>query len=283
MKKILLTWSNGMLGTDFIKYFGNKFDIIALDRGNGDITNMEIIESLIKNANLDLILNFAAYTDVENAENTGRKDNFDVNTLWVYNLARLSAKYNIDFVTISTDYVFDGTQERWYNESDLPHPINNYGMAKYLWEILAKQENPNSIIIRTSWLYGWWKDFKNFVNTMLRLSETKMEVRVVNDQFWWPTYTVDLWKSIEEVLNNIENHRWKVLHLCNNTESNGISWFEFAEEIFKVAGIKTKATPCSSSEFATKVPRPRYSKLLWNDVKMRNREAWLAEYIKTVL
>jgi dTDP-4-dehydrorhamnose reductase len=70
-----------MLGTDFIKYFGNKFDIIALDRGNGDITNMEIIESLIKNANLDLILNFAAYTDVENAENTGRKDNFDVNTL----------------------------------------------------------------------------------------------------------------------------------------------------------------------------------------------------------
>ncbi len=283
MKKILLTWANGMLGTDFIKHFGKTFEILALDKNNGDITNSTSMEALIKSKMPDIIVNFAAYTNVEDAEDIEKKTNFDVNTLWVYNLAKLSAKYDIDFITISTDYVFDGSKKEWYIENDVCNPINSYGTAKYLWEQLARQENPNSIIIRTSRLYGWGKEFKNFVNTILNLWENRDEIKVVNDQFGSPTYTIDLCEAIEKIINNIENYKWKILHFCNYTKENGISWFEFAEEIFRVAEIKTRLTPCSSQEFVTKAPRPQCSKLAnWSNIHLRDWKEGLDEYFATL-
>ncbi len=281
MKKILLTWANGMLGTDFIKYFSDNFDILPLDRHKGDITNMETIDILVKEKKTDIIVNLAAYTNVEDAEDIGIKDNFETNTLWVYNLAKISAKYNIDLITISTDYVFDGTNKIWYTENDEPNPINNYGMAKYLWERLAKKENASSIIIRTSRLYGWGKKFKNFVNTMINLWTNKNEVKIVNDQFWSPTYTVDLCKIIAKTIDDIEKYRWKILHTSNTTWNNGISRFEFAEEIFKVAGVRAKAIPCSSQEFSTKAKRPNTTKLVdTNNLNIRDWKEALNEYIK---
>lgn len=282
-KKILLTWAKGMLGTDFIKHFGNIFEIFALDKNNGDITDITSMDVLIKNNNPDVIINFAAYTNVEDAEDIGRKANIDVNALWVYNLAKLSAKYNIDFITISTDYVFDGIKEEWYRESDKTNPINSYGMAKYLWEKLAKQENPDSIIIRTSWLYGWWPASKNFVNTMINLWTNRDEVKVVNDQFGAPTYTVDLCDAIAKIIDNVPIYRWKILHFCNQTNHTGISWFEFTQEIFKVATLKAKPIPCSSQEFITKAKRPQCSKLInWSNVQLRNWKEGLREYFKTL-
>lgn len=299
MKKILLTWANGMLWTNFIKYFSDKFEILPLDRNNGDIINKESMTELIKKNMPDVIVNFAAYTNVESAEDIGKKDNFDINTLWVYNLAKISAKYNIDFITISTDYVFDGTKKEWYKEDDICNPINSYGMAKYLGEKLAKQENPDTVIIRTSWLYGWGKEsiertnnngdveiiprYKNFVNTIINLWINKDEVKVVNDQFGAPTYTVDLSEAIVKVINDREEYKGKILHFCNETKTGGISWFEFAEEICKVAEIKTRLTPCSSEEFITKAPRPQCSKLVnWSNIHLRDWKEWVKEYIRTL-
>jgi dTDP-4-dehydrorhamnose reductase len=225
--------------------------------------------------------------------------NFDVNSLWVHNLAKLSAEHTIDFITISTDYVFDGSKKEWYTEDDVCNPINSYGMAKYLWEQLAQQENPDSIIIRTSRLYWWGKEYierrddkgdvelipryKNFVNTIINLWTNRDEVKVVNDQFGAPTYTIDLCEAIAKIIDNIEDYKWKILHFCNQTKDGGISWFEFAEEICKVAGISTKLTPCSSQEFVTKAPRPQCSKLInWSDMHLRSWEEWLHEYLTTL-
>lgn len=283
MKKILLTWANGMLGSDFIKLFASTFEILALDKDNGDITDIKSMDEFIRHTTPDILLNFAAYTNVEDAEDIGKKANFDVNALWVYTLAKLSAKYHIDFISISTDYVFDGTKKEWYTENDTTNPINSYGMAKYLWENLAKQENPESIIIRTSRLYGWSKKFNNFVNTMLNLSTKRSELKIVNDQFGSPTYTVDLSEAIVKVINDIEHYKWKILHFCNKTKEGGISRFEFAEEIFKVAGIKTKLSPCSSEEFITKAKRPQCSKLInWSTIHLRDWKEGLSEYLKTL-
>ena len=299
MKTILLTGAKGMLAYDFLNHFSNNFKIIPLDRDNGDITDISSIEKIIEDNEPELLLNFAAYTNVEDAEDIGVKDNFEVNALWVYNLAKISAKYDMDLITVSTDYVFDGTKKIWYSETDLPNPINSYGMAKYLWEKLAIQENPNTIIIRTSRLYGWWNEFierhnakgdvetipryKNFVNTMIKLAEIKKKVKVVNDQFWSPTYTVDLCKAIIEIIENIDMYRWKILHLCNNTTDNGISWFEFAEQIFKTIATKTQLHPCSSKEFITKAKRPEHTKLLnWSDVRLRDWKEGINEYIKMI-
>lgn len=299
MKKILLTWANGMLGTDFIKHFWNIFEILALDRDNGDITDIKSMNEFIKKNMPDVIVNLAAYTNVEDAEDIWKKANFDVNALWVYTLAKLSAKYHIDLISISTDYVFDGTKKQWYTENDKTNPINSYGMAKYLWENLAKQENPDSIIIRTSWLYWWGKEFierrnnkgnvelipryNNFVNTMLNLSTKRNELKVVNDQLGSPTSTIDLSEAIVKVINDIEHYKWKILHFCNETKDGGISRFEFTEEIFKVAGIKTKLSPCSSEEFITKAKRPQCSKLInWSNIHLRDWKEGLSEYLKTL-
>lgn len=299
MKKILLTWAKGMLGTDFIRYVWDKFDIFAVDKENGDITDIKKMEALIKEKKSDIIVNFAAYTNVEDAEDIGIKDNFDINAIWVYNLAKISAKYDIDFITLSTDYVFDGAKKTWYNENDISNPINNYGMAKYLWENLAEYENPKSVIIRTSRLYGWWQEYierrnskgdieiipryKNFVNTMIKLGKTKKELSVVNDQFWSPTYTKDLCKAIDTVISQIDRYRWKILHFSNETPNNGINWFEFASEIFTYAEYPIKLQPCSSGEFPSKVNRPQYSKLVnTSDIHLRNRKEALHEYIKEI-
>lgn len=283
MKRVLLTWSNGMLGTDFIKQFGKTFEIVPLDKNNGDITDRTSMEELIKKIIPDIIVNFAAYTNVEAAEDTWRKMNFDVNSLWVHNLAKLSAEHAIDLITISTDYVFDGSKKEWYTEDNICNPINSYGMAKYLWEQLAQQENPESIIIRTSRLYWWGKEFKNFVNTIINLWTNRDEVKVVNDQMGAPTYTIDLCEAIAKIINNTEDYKWKILHFCNQTKDDGISWFEFAEEICKVAGVTTKLTPCSSQEFVTKAPRPQCSKLInWSDIHLRDWKEWLHEYLVTL-
>lgn len=283
MKRILLTWAKGMLGTDFMRYAWDKFDIFAVDKENGDITDIKWLEELIKEKKSDIILNFAAYTNVEDAEDIGIKDNFDVNAIWAYNLAKISTKYGIDLITISTDYVFDWKEKTWYQEHDMTHPINNYGMAKYLWENLAIQENPNTIIIRTSWLYWWWKEFKNFVNTMIKLSETKKELSIVNNQFWSPTYTEDLCKAIDMVISQIDRHRWKIFHFCNKTGNYGISWFEFASEIFTVAENPIKIQACSSEEFPSKVNRPKYSKLInTSNIHLRDWKEALYEYIKKI-
>ena len=279
MKKILITWANWMLATDFITNFSNEFDIFSFDKKWLDITSTLDIESKVKKINPDIILNCAAYTAVDDAEDIWMKLNYDINTLWVYNLAKITKKYNIDLITISTDYVFDGLNKDWYKENDKCGPINQYGMSKYLWEKLSKQENNNSIIIRTSWLYWWWKDFKNFVNTMIKLSENHKELKIINDQFWVPTNTLDLSEAICKVINNIEKYRGQIFHFSNSSNKS-ITWFDFASEIFKIRWKEIKVIPCASDEFKTKAKRPMFSRMInSSDIVLRDWKEGLRDYI----
>jgi dTDP-4-dehydrorhamnose reductase len=191
MKKILLTGGNGMLAYDFIRTQCEKFEIVSLDKDNLDITKPREIEKIILEIRPDIILNCAAYTNVDESEDVGMKANFDINTLGTTYLAHAANRYGIDFITISTDYVFDGRKEDGYNENDIQNPINSYGLAKYLGEKLTREAYPNSIIVRTSWLYGGelygsrkeMGTYKNFVNTMLRLSGNQNELKIIDDQF----------------------------------------------------------------------------------------------------
>ncbi len=282
MKKILLTWAKWMLAYDFQKFLHDEFEIIWYDKTTLDITNINSIESIILKIKPDIVLNCSAYTKVDDAEDIWKVFNYEINTLWVYNLAKITNKYNINFITISTDYVFDGKNEFGYNEFDICNPINNYWMSKFLWETLALQENKNSIIIRTSWLYWWGNQFKNFVNTMLKLAETKTELKIVNDQFWIPTYTKDLCFAIKEVINEINVFYWQILHFSNSSDKL-ITWFDFTNEIFKLSDIKIKTTPCSSLEFITKAKRPNFSIMNNNSkIKLRDWKDWLRDYLENL-
>jgi len=279
MKKILITWANWMLATDFINNFKNQFEIFSFDKKWLDVTSINKIDEKMKEINPDIVLNCSAYTAVDDAEDIWMKLNYNINTLWVYNLSKITEKYNIDFITISTDYVFDWSKESWYNENDNCNPINQYWMAKYLWEKLTKEENNNSIIIRTSWLYGWWKEFKNFVNTMIKLSKNHKELKVINDQFWIPTNTLDLSEAIMEVINNISKYRWKILHFSNSSKER-VTWFDFAREIFKITWKDIKINPCASSEYKTKAKRPNFSIINNNsNVIIRDWKEWLKKYL----
>ena len=295
MKKILITGWNWMLAHDFIELFSDTYNINAENSKELDITNIESIENKINEFKPNIILNFAAYTKVDDAEDIGMKLNYDVNAMWVYNLAKITNKYNIDLITISTDYVF--SPHSWipspkrekeatflgYNENDNRNPINQYWMAKYLWEKLAIQENKNSIIIRTSWLYGWWKKYKNFVNTMINLWNKLDSLKVINDQFWNPTNCKDLSIAIRETIGNIEKYRGQNLHFSNSTEGNWITWYDFAEEIFKQENIDIELNSCATSEFPTKAKRPNFSKLLNNsDIILRDWKEGLKDYLNNL-
>lgn len=279
MKKILLNWWNWMLAFDFKKYFWSHFEIFSFGKSELDITKSEEIEKKVSEIKPEIVLNFAAYTKVDLAEDEWKKENFEVNTLWVYNLAKITNKHNIDFITFSTDYVFGWEKSDWYDEDDLCNPINEYWMSKYLGEKLSIDENKNTIIIRTSWLYGWWKEFKNFVNTIMKLSEIKEELKVINDQFWLPTFTKDLCSWIFQMIENISEYRWKILHLSNSSKEPA-TWFEFAGEILKISWKNTKVIPCTSSEYLTKAKRPAFSILKNNsNISLRNWKEALKEYL----
>lgn len=282
MKKILLTGANGMLASDFLKYCNNHFEILPYWKSELDITNITQIKEILSEIKPDIVLNCAAYTAVDNAEDIWAKLCFDINSIWVYNLAKITNELNIDFVNISTDYVFWWDKENWYNEIDECNPINNYWLSKYLWEKLSFEENKNSINIRTSWLYGWWENFKNFVNTIIKLSKIKDELKIVNDQFWLPTFTKDLSLAIERVILDIEKYRWNILHFSNSGKK-AISWFDFASEIFRIYNVNINLIPCSSQDFITKAKRPNFSLIINNsNIKLRDWKDWLKFYLNNL-
>lgn len=298
-KKILLTGGNGMLAYDFIRTGWEKFDIVAVDREECDITSFESVIQCLALHEPDILLNCAAYTTVDDAENIGMKVCYEVNALGAHNLARATSAFGTEFITISTDYVFDGEKSEGYFPSDACNPIGAYGMSKYLGEKLALSENPRTIIVRTSWLYWWelwiindklWMQeqrkawvFKNFVNTMLRLSESKSELRVVSDQHWTPTSCVDLSQALVEVIENIEEREYegKIFHFSNSCREGSVTWADFAREIFQLTWKDTNVIGCNSSEYPTKAKRPSWS-ILKNDseIMLPDWKQWLKQYLK---
>lgn len=258
--RILVTGSNGMLGSDLIDVLNiNKNnEIIATDSTSLDITKESTIEK-IKKYMPDIVINAAAYTDVDGCE-SNQNLSYKVNSFGPKNLAIACNKINSKLIHISTDYVFNGEKDKPYIENDKTEPINIYGETKLKGEELIQNTFDDYFILRTSWLYGI--NGNNFVKTMLELSKSHNEISVVDDQRGSPTYTYDLAIAISELL---QSDHYGVYHLTN---SGNCSWFEFAKNIFEIANVDVELKPVSTDEFPRAAKRPTYSVL--NNAKWKN-------------
>lgn len=256
--KILITGGNGMLAKAVRERFG-KEELIVTDVEELDITDLEKVEEFVGNCSPDIILNCAAYTAVDKAEEElelARKINKD----GPKNLAIAANKNNSILVHISTDYVFGGdlSLDNVYQEEDTKAPVTVYGITKLEGENAIKEHMKNYYIFRTAWLYG---DGNNFVRTMLKLGKEKEEVSVVADQHGSPTYAVDLADIIYQAIEK------KIPYGIYHTTNQGFTtWYEFTKEIFKQANISCKINPVTSEEFPRPAKRPKNSQMSKNKI-----------------
>lgn len=250
--KILITGANGQLGKEITRYYSNKgHELLLEDSKSLDITNMKLVYDYFNNKKPDIVINCAAYTKVDKCEEE-IDISYKVNVIGAKNLAIASYNIGCEIVHISTDYVFDGNGNKPLTEFDLCNPKTIYGKTKLYGETMIKEFNPKHYIIRTAWLYG---DGNNFVNTMLNLAKTHKTLKVVNDQIGTPTSTIELAKIIA---NLIKNKNYGLFHCTCKGEC---SWYEFANEIFKLNNINIEVIPCTTDEFPRPAKRPKYSVL----------------------
>ena len=250
--KVLITGSNGMLGHDLIDVLNDKHELILTTSKTLDITDKEhTVEFIIENKP-DIVINSAAYTDVDGCEEN-RELAFSVNGEGVRNLAIGCREADCPLVHISTDYVFNGKNDTPWVEDDEIGPISVYGKSKLEGEQAIQEILDKFFIVRTAWLYG--VNGGNFPKTMLELAKTHDELTVVYDEVGTPTYAPDLAEAIGKL---IETDYYGIYHITN---SGSCSWCEFAKYIFEIAGVDVKVTPVTASEFARPAPRPSYSVL----------------------
>ncbi len=245
---ILITGANGQLGTELSGLLPNA---ILTDAKELDITNKNAVSRFVKRHNINTIINCAAYTAVDAAEDN-IIDAVKINAIGPENLAKTGRK----MIQISTDYVFDGSAKRPYKTTDKPFPLSIYGYTKLLGERAVSRFAHEHVIIRTAWLYSPYG--KNFVKTMQKLGAEKSEINVVNDQFGTPTYAADLAQAIVEIIPQIDEKKSGVYHFTNMGQC---SWYDFACEIMKKSGLQCKVNPIPSSQYKTAAPRPLYSVL----------------------
>ena len=257
--RVLVTGKNGQLGQSINKLISeNKYDdeFVFVGRGELDLSKEESIASYFDNNNFDVIVNCAAYTQVDKAEEEMNLAD-QVNHLAVKKLVGVAKEQQAKLIHISTDYVFDGESDKPYKETDATNPINIYGETKLKGEQVVQEIMPiNAIIIRTSWLYSEYGN--NFVDTMLRLGKERDELNVVNDQIGSPTYATNLADVILEIIQNTDfkevDQATQIYHYSNKGE---ISWYEFAREVFKVAEIECKVKPMSTEQYLALANRPK--------------------------
>ena len=264
MANILITGANGQLGLTFknIQKKYTNYSFFFAEKAILDITNFEKIEKYLVTNQIDVIINCAAYTQVDKAEDEIELAD-KINYTAVKYLAELAKKHSIILVHISTDYVFDGTSKNSYTETDKTNPQNCYGKTKLKGEEAIQKINPeNSIIIRTSWLYSEFGN--NFVKTIYRISKDKDKIQVVSDQVGSPTYAKDLAEAILTIIPKLKNENTEIVHFAN---TGSCSWFTFAEEIIKIYNIACVVEPIKSTTFKTKAKRPNYSLLNTNKIQ----------------
>lgn len=251
--KILITGANGMLAKAVIERF-KSHELALTDVNELDITNLEKVEEYVFDFNPDIIINCAAYTAVDKAEedlDMARKINAD----GPRNLAIAAKKANSILVHISTDYVFGGklSLAENYNEDDEKSPETVYGKTKLEGEEAIISNTEKYYIFRTAWLYG---DGNNFVRTMLKLGREKESLNVVSDQHGSPTYTVDLADIIAQTLE--KKIPYGIYHAAN---IGFTTWYDFTKEIFEIANISCEVNPVTSEEFVRPAKRPKNSKM----------------------
>ena len=261
---ILVTGANGQLGTEIRNASaGSAHRFIFTDVSQVpdaetvylDITNIDAVRIICASEDIDVIVNCAAYTDVEKAEGDLAFADL-LNHLAAAHLAAVACERKATLIHISTDYVFDGEGNVPYRETDDPSPLGAYGITKFAGERSVMNSGCNYLIFRTAWLYSPYG--KNFVKTMVRLTSTNDTVKVVFDQTGTPTYAADLARLILKIISDNMLDRKGVYHYTNE---GCISWYDLAVAVNRICGHGCKVTPCHTGEFPTRVRRPKYSVL----------------------
>ncbi|MEO6538175.1 MAG: dTDP-4-dehydrorhamnose reductase [Ferruginibacter sp.] len=255
-KNILVTGANGQLGMEFrqLESLFTDYRFLFVSKDELSITDKAAFEKYFTDHNIDYCINCAAYTAVDKAE-TEKEVAVEINVTAVGHLAAICKKNNSTLIHFSTDYVFDGTTKIPYSENSLTNPVNFYGQTKLDGEGLALNNNENTLIIRTSWVYS--SHGKNFVTTMLRLMCEKESVGVVDDQFGCPTYAAQLAVAVMTIINSSKTATG-TYHYCNE---GIISWYDFACEIKKLINSKCVVNAISTSSYPTPAKRPHFSAL----------------------
>jgi dTDP-4-dehydrorhamnose reductase len=249
----MVTGAGGMLGTDVVsELVRRRHEVYALARANLDITDPADVDAAVLEIAPDVVVNCAAWTDVDGAEKNEAAA-MAVNDTGAGLLARAARDRGASILHISSDYVFDGEKRAPYVESDMPHALSAYGRSKQAGETSVSVANPRHWIVRTSWLFGTGGD--NFVETMLRLAREQPEVLVVSDQVGCPTYTQHLAGALADL---IEGRDYGIYHAA---AQGSCSWFEFAQEIFDQTGTECRVMAATTEMLGRPAPRPRYSVL----------------------
>lgn len=279
--RVLVTGVKGQLGYDVVNELKkNNLEAVGVDIEEMDITDKAAVDKVITESNVDAVIHCAAYTAVDAAE-----DNIElcrkVNADGTRNIAEVCKKLDIKMMYISTDYVFDGEGERPWQPDDERHPLNAYGVSKYEGEVAIQENIDKYFIVRIAWVFG--VNGKNFIKTMLNLGKTHDTLTVVSDQIGSPTYTYDLAVLLVQM---IQSDKYGIYHATNE----GLcSWYEFAQEIFKQAGMtNVKVFPVSSEEYPAKAKRPHNSRMSKDKLEEQGFErlpAWqdaLGRYLKEI-
>lgn len=264
MKNVLVTGSNGQLGSDLreLSTSYQKLNFLFTDIEELDLTDKKALNLYFAQYKPDYCINCAAYTAVDKAEDEPDMA-IKINEETAANLAQVCAEYQAKLIHISTDYVFDGTNHRPYREIDTPAPNSIYGLSKLKGEEAIEQINPDSMIIRTSWLYSSYGG--NFVKTMMRLSEEKESLNVVSDQVGTPTYSADLATAILKIISFYDKSR--ICGTYHYSNEGAISWYDFAHAIIEITKASCKVFPIESKDFPAKANRPFYSVLNKSKIK----------------
>jgi dTDP-4-dehydrorhamnose reductase len=267
MKKILVTGSYGQLGSELQQIAPQMKDVdfVFTDADTLDICDKEAIEQFVVGKAFDFIVNCAAYTAVDKAEEDAEKC-FAINSEAVRNLGEVAASNGIKVIHISTDYVFDGTAHTPYTETEKINPKTVYGKSKALGEADLKRVCLDAVIIRTSWLYSVYGN--NFVKTMLKLGKERDELKVVFDQIGTPTNAADLAAAILQIIDKtIENENAFKTGVYHFSNEGVCSWYDFTIAIHRLADINCNIVPIESKEYPAKTPRPFYSVLNKSKIK----------------
>lgn len=251
--KVLITGVKGQLGYDVVNECEKRgIATVGVDIEEMDITDASAVEQVIGDAGVDAVIHCAAYTAVDAAEDAPEICH-KVNAVGTENIARVCKALDLKMIYISTDYVFDGMGEQAWEPDDERHPLNVYGQTKYEGELAVEKYLEKYFTVRIAWVFG--VNGKNFIKTMLRLGEERGAVSVVNDQVGSPTYTYDLARLLVDM---VETDKYGRYHATNE----GLcSWYDFACEIFKQAGLEVAVTPVDSDAFPVKAKRPKNSRM----------------------
>lgn len=249
--RVLIFGATGMLGKALLRRWQGD-ELIGLGSADADLRNPDQVSKAVTNTKPDYIVLAAAYTDVDGCEINPTLAN-SINTYGATNVAKAAASCKSKLLFISTDYVFNGTKTTSYEVSDARNPINAYGRSKAEAEQKLLEILPECCIVRTSWLFG--PGGKCFPDTILKLAETRPEIKVVNDQRGCPTYTMDLADAIVKLC------RADACGIVHATNRGDCTWHEFASEIVEQSGRNVRVRPTTSNEFVRPAERPKYSVL----------------------